>query len=102
VTGVAWLALTGLGIYALRASFLLAGDRVRLGPGARRALDHARAPLLGALLASVLTQRPDLAGLVDPMAAAVVAVAALAARKGGTAAAVLAGLVAIAALGALA
>lgn len=99
---LALLALTGLGIYALRASFLVAGDRVRLGPGARAALNHARAPLLGALLANVVVQRPSVAGLVDPGALAVVAVAALAARARGTAAAVLAGLVAIAALGALA
>lgn len=99
VSVLALLALTGLGIYALRASFLVAGGRVRLGPGARAALHHARAPLLGALLAGVVTAHAGAAGAVDPAAATVVAAAALAARRGGTAAAVLAGLVAIAALG---
>ncbi len=99
---MALLAATGLGIYALRASFLVAGRRVRLGPGTRAALDHARAPLLGALLANLVAQHPGAGGLVDPAAVAVVAVAALAARAGGTAAAVVAGLVVIAALGLLA
>lgn len=101
MSALALLALTGLGIYAIRASFVLAGDRVRLRPGARAALDHARAPLLGALLAGVVTQQPGAAGPVDPAALAVVAVAALAARRGGTAGAVLAGLVVIAAIGSL-
>jgi branched-subunit amino acid transport protein len=96
------LALAGLGIYAIRASFLLSAGHVRLGPASRRVLGHARVALLGALLAGVVTRQPTAAGLVDPTALAVVAVAALATRRAGTAAAVPAGLIAIVALGWLA
>jgi branched-subunit amino acid transport protein len=96
------LALAGLGIYGIRASFLLSAGRVRLGPACRRALGHARVALLGALLADVLTRQPSAAGLLDPTALVVVVVAALAARRAGPAAAVPAGLIAIVALGLLA
>ena len=101
MSGIGMLALAGLGIYAIRASFVVAGHRVRLGGRARRALDHGRVALLGALLADLMTRQPGVHWLVDPTAAVVVATAALAARRGGTAAAVLGGLAAIVAIGSL-
>ncbi|MFP5451969.1 MAG: hypothetical protein ACLGG9_09505 [Thermoleophilia bacterium] len=101
MSGLLLLAVAGLGIYAIRASFVVAGERVRLGPGTRAALGHARAPLVAALLTGLIAQRPAAGLPVDPVAVAVVAVAALAVRRGGTASAVLAGLATIAALGTL-
>ncbi len=101
MNGLAMLALTGVGIYAIRASFLLAGGRVRLGGHTRRALENARPALLAALVAGAVMP-PGAGWSPDLRAVAVVAVAALVARRGGTAAAVPAGLAAIVALGLLA
>lgn len=101
MSGLLLLVAAGAGIYAIRASFVLAGGRVPLGPRARAALGQARAPLVAALLAGLLTQQPAAGLPVDPVALAVAGVAALAARRAGTAGAVAAGLAMIAVLGAL-
>lgn len=101
MSGLLLLVAAGAGIYAIRASFVLAGERALLGARARAALGHARAPLVAALLAGLLTQHPGAGLPVDPVALAVAGAAAPAARRGGTAGAVAAGLATIAALGAL-
>jgi branched-subunit amino acid transport protein len=51
-----WLAIVGIGLTAVvtRCSFLLLGDRLRLPPLAERALKHAPAAALAAILAPAL------------------------------------------------
>jgi len=51
-----WLAIVGIGLTGVvtRCSFLLLGERLRLPPLAERALKHAPAAALGAILAPAL------------------------------------------------
>ncbi len=51
-----WLAIVGIGLTGVvtRCSFLLLGDRLRLPPLAERALKHAPAAALAAILAPAL------------------------------------------------
>ncbi len=51
-----WLAIVGIGLTGVvtRCSFLVLGERLRLPPAAERALKHAPAAALGAILAPAL------------------------------------------------
>ena len=53
--GAVWLLLLGMAVvaYAFRASFLLLGERMRLPPWLRRALDYVPAAVLAALVLPV-------------------------------------------------
>jgi len=51
-----WIAIVGIALTGIvtRCSFLIFGERVRLGPGVERALRHAPAAALAASLAPAL------------------------------------------------
>ena len=98
---IALVALAAIGIFALRASFLVTADRFQLPASWSAALSHARPAVLGSLLVSIvagggLTSSPDITALV------VVGVAALAGTRLDMARTVGVGLVAIALAGWLA
>jgi branched-subunit amino acid transport protein len=92
---IALVALAAIGIFALRASFLVTAGRFELPASWSAALSHARPAVLGSLLASIvagggLTSSPDVTALV------VVCVAALASTRLDMSGTVGVGLVAIA------
>jgi branched-subunit amino acid transport protein len=77
---IALVALAAIGIFALRASFLVTADRFQLPTSWKAALPHARPAVLGSLLMSIVagggfTSSPDITALV------VVGVAALASTR---------------------
>lgn len=93
--------LAAVGIYGIRAFFLVTAGRFALPPRVEALLQHTRPAVFGALLAGgVVDAAPP--SMPDPTGLAVLAVVALAARRGTMTHMVIAGMATIAAVGMLA
>ncbi|HEX6311560.1 MAG TPA: AzlD domain-containing protein [Acidimicrobiia bacterium] len=79
MSGLALLAVTGVLLYGLRASFIVPAGRLTIPAGLERLLEHARPAVLAALLVSVIVGGPGTG--FDPAAVVVAAVAMVAASR---------------------
>jgi branched-subunit amino acid transport protein len=95
---IALVVLTALGIFALRASFIVGSERLVLPPRLAAALSHTRPAVFGALLVSA-TVGGGHPALPDGVTIVVLGVTALVARRHSMGPTVLAGIAAIAAIG---
>ncbi len=99
MTSALLIALTGVSIYALRASFVVAAGRIELPDTIRRALGFGPPAVLAALLASLVVA--DSPRSPDPRALAVTVVALAVSRRASMVPTIGAGFVTLVLIGSL-